>query len=156
VALAIGAPIFGWMSDRLGKRKPLYFVGCGMAVAGWAAIIFLPGLSIFFLVGILLLTGFSSGCMIISFSFAKESVPNYLAGTVSGVINMGVMMGPTILQPVVGWVLDRKWQGQMVDNVRIYSLEAYQSGFLLMIIWLVFSFILVFFTRETHCRQVIG
>jgi len=156
VAWAIGGPIFGWMSDRIGKRKPLYFAGCGVAVAGWTAIIFLPGLSVFSLVGTLLLTGFSSGCMIIGFSFAKESVPEYLAGTVSGVINMGVMMGPTLLQPVVGWVLDRNWQGQIVDNVRIYSLEAYQAGFLLMIIWLVISFILVFFTRETHCRQTIG
>ena len=104
------------MSDRICKRKPLYFAGCGVAAAGWTARIFLPGLSVFSLVGTLLLTGFSSGCMIIDFSFAKESVPEYLAGTVSGVINMGVMMGPTLLQPVVGWVLDRNWQGQIVEN----------------------------------------
>ena len=155
VAWAIGGPFFGWMSDRLGKRKPLYLAGCGVGVAGWFAIIFLPGISGFFLVVVLLLTGFSSGCMVIGFSFAKESAPEYLAGTASGINNMGVMMGPTILQPVVGWVLDRNWQGKMADNVRIYSLEAYQSGFLLMIIWLSLSFILVFFTKETDCRQTI-
>jgi hypothetical protein len=57
----------------------------------------------------LLVTGFSSGCIIITFAFAKESVPADLSGTVSGVVNMGVMMGPTLLQPAVGWVLDLKW-----------------------------------------------
>ena len=57
----------------------------------------------------LLVTGFSSGGIIITFAFAKESVPAYLSGTVSGVVNMGVMMGPTLLQPAVGWILDLKY-----------------------------------------------
>ena len=93
--------------------------------------------------------------MIISFAFGKESVPTYLSGTVSGVINMGIMMGPTILQPAVGWVLDHKWQGDILNGVRDYTLVAYQTGFTLMIAWAVLSFILLFFTRETHCRQMV-
>jgi hypothetical protein len=93
--------------------------------------------------------------MIIGFAFAKESVPAYLAGTVSGVVNMGVMMGPMILQPAVGWILDQKWQGEMDAGIRVYSLDAYQAGFALMLAWLVLSFVLLFFTRETHCCQLI-
>ena len=102
----------------------------------------------------LLVTGFNSGCIIITFAFAKESVPAYLSGTVSGVVNMGVMMGPTLLQPLVGWVLDLKWQGDVARGIRLYTLDAYQTGFSLMIAWTVLSFILLFFTRETHCRQM--
>ena len=91
--------------------------------------------------------------MIISFAFAKESVPLPLAGTISGVVNMGVMLGPTILQPATGWVLDLKWQGGMVAGARVYGLEAYQAGFTLMVAWLVLALVLLFFTKETHCRQ---
>lgn len=66
---------------------------------------------------------------------------------------MGVMMGPMVLQPAVGWVLDLLWSGQLVDGVRHYGIEAYRSGFLLMLGWLALSTLLIFFTRETHCRQ---
>jgi MFS family permease len=154
VAWAVGGPIFGWMSDRLGRRKPFYLLGCGLSLAGWGVIIFFDNLPVPLLAGLLVITGFCSGCMIIGFAYAKESVPLNLAGTVSGVVNMGVMMGPMILQPVVGWILDQNWQGTAVDGVRLYPLAAYQAGFSLMLAWLALGFVLLFFTRETGCSQV--
>jgi len=155
VAWAAAGPIFGWFSDRLGHRKPLYIAGCGVSLAGWTVTLFCSRLPIPVLVAVLLITGFASGCMIVSFAFAKESVPVPLAGTVSGVINMGVMMGPMLLQPVVGWILDRRWEGQTLEGIRIYGLQAYRAGFVLMIAWLALSFLLIFFTRETNCRQTV-
>jgi MFS family permease len=155
VAWAVGGPVFGWFSDRWGHRKPIYFIGCAVSVAGWVAIVFLTNIPVYGLVGLLLLTGFSSGCIIISFAFAKESVPAHLSGTVSGVVNMGVMMGPTLMQPAIGWILDIKWQGQVINGIRLYTLDAYQTGFSLMIAWAALSFVLVFFTRETRCRQAV-
>lgn len=84
VAWALGGPFFGWMSDRVKNRKRIYLIGCGISAAGWAIIVLIRDTSLFQLMPILLITGFSSGCMIISFAFAKESVPTHLAGTVSG------------------------------------------------------------------------
>lgn len=153
VAWAVGGPIFGGVSDRIGRRKPLYFLGCTLSVIGWATILFWPDLPIPLLVIVLLVAGFTSGCMIISFAFAKESVPRHLAGTVNGVINMGVMLGPTLLQPAVGWMLDHNWNGDLVDGIRIYNITAYHAGFTLMIVWAMASFVLLFFTRETYGRQ---
>jgi MFS family permease len=154
VAWAIGGPVFGGLSDRIGRRKPLYFMGCVLAVIGWIVILFLPHLPVFLLAILLVITGFASGCIIISFAFAKESVPAHLAGTVNGVINMGVISGPTLLQPAVGWMLDRNWSGELLQGIRIYGLEAYRAGFLLMLGWTLISFALLFFTRETRCRPI--
>jgi MFS family permease len=153
VAWALGGPFFGWLSDRMRNRKKLYLIGCGISVAGWATIVLVRDISLTQLIPILLITGFSSGCMIISFAFAKESVPIYLAGTVSGVINMGVMMGPMILQPAVGWVLDRMWMGGLHMGFRVYDVAAYRSGFGLMLTWIAISLLLLIFTQETRCRQ---
>ncbi|HSL40628.1 MAG TPA: MFS transporter, partial [Desulforhopalus sp.] len=154
VAWAVGGPFFGWLSDRLGNRKRIYLSGCGIALAGWAVVVYLPGIPLAALAVALLVTGFASGCMIISFAFVRESVPAALAGTSAGVVNMGVMSGPMLLQPAVGLVLDRLWLGEVAEGVRLYGAEAYRAGFTLMVLWLVVSFVLLFFTRETGCRQL--
>jgi len=152
VAWGVGGPIFGGLSDRIGRRKPLFVAGCSLTVIGWSLILFLPHLTGAVLAILLLITGFTSGCVVISFAFARESVPAHLAGTVIGLTNMGFMLGPTLLQPMVGWMLDRNWIGAWSNGVKIYSLNAYRAGFTLMIAWALLSFGLLFFTRETYCR----
>jgi sugar phosphate permease len=154
VAWAVGGPIFGALSDRIGRRKPLYFLGHGVAISAWLAIVFIPKLPFGLLIVLLLTSGFFSGCMIISFAFAKESVPSHLMGTISGVTNMGMMLGATILQPAIGWMLDRFWNGDTLEGIRVYNIRAYQAGFSLMVAWAILGFILLFFTRETYCRQL--
>jgi MFS family permease len=86
--------------------------------------------------------------MIVGFVFAKETVPGHLAGTVSGVINMGVMSGPMLLQPAVGWMLDTGWQGEIINEQKIYSLSAYSNGFSLLAGWALLSLFLILFSRE--------
>jgi MFS family permease len=136
-------------------RKRLYQAGCGISVAGWVVITLIENVPLALMVPVLLITGFASGSMIVSFAFAKESVPLRLSGTVSGIINMGVMAGPMILQPAVGLVLDSMWQGGLSEGVRVYDAAAYRSGFSMMLAWIVVSFILLTFTRETNCRQMV-
>jgi sugar phosphate permease len=154
VSWAVGGPILGAVSDRIQRRKPLYLFGNIVATIGWFFILFKPDHSLGVLIVLIIITGMASGGMIIGFAFAKESVPVSTAGTVSGVCNMGVMMGPMLLQPSMGWVLDFHWSGLVEKGVRIYDLEAYQWAFGLMLSWALISCILLFFTRETRCRQM--
>ena len=153
IAWAFGSLAYGAATDRLGKRKPLYVGGFVMALALWSVLIFVPQLPQAALVVVLIAVGFFSSNFIISFAFAKESVPAHLAGTVSGIANMGVIQGPMFMQPLVGWMLDRHWQGASENGARIYDFAAYQSGFALLLVWGVVSVILLLFTRETYCRQ---
>jgi len=155
VAWAFAGPALGALSDRIGRRRPLYLGGCIIVSIGWAVLLYVPGIPIWILTCLVIVIGFASGVIIIGFAFVKESVPSSLAGTVSGVCNMGVMSGPMILQPVMGWVLERNWNGVLENGVRIYDLNAYRSGFGLMIAWSVIAIVLMSFTTETQCRQMV-
>ncbi|MFH1628769.1 MAG: MFS transporter [Pseudomonadota bacterium] len=155
VSWAVGGPVLGALSDRIGRRKPLYMAGCFVGCAGWSLILFMPGLPVWVLTLLVTMVGFASGAMILGFAFVKESVPASLAGTVSGVCNMGVMIGPMALQPVMGWILDRNWNGMMENGIKIYHLGAYQSAFTLMMAWSILAAVLICFTTETNCRQMV-
>ena len=153
VSWALGGPTLGNWSEKMGARKPLYLMTSGVALLGWAAIIFLP-LPLWAVIALLIPTGFASGNIIIGFAWAKESVPLRLVGTASGVCNMGPLMGGMLLQPAVGWMLDQRWDGALVEGVRFYSASAYRAGFALMFCAVVAAAIIIILGRESHCRQM--
>ena len=157
VAWSIGCLTFGAASDRMGRRKPLYIGGMSCALLSWTIFIFGPHQGYALLITLLAVTGFFAGCFIITFAFAKESVPHQFAGTVSGVTNMGVIIGPMVLQPLIGVILDARWQGAwqgaLVNGKRVFDLASYQQGFSMMLLWSVLALVLLCFTQETYCKQ---
>lgn len=152
VAWALGGTMLGAWSERMGKRKPLYVLTTIIAVAGWSAAVFLP-LPLWLLVAVLIPVGFASGNVIIGFTWAKESLPLRLMGTATGVCNTGSLGGVMVMQPVVGWMLDRHWTGAMDAGARIYDITAYQAGFALFPACIGISLALILFARESYCKQ---
>jgi MFS family permease len=153
LAWALGGPLFGAFSDRMRERKPLYVIGALSALVLWSVIVLAhpsPGV----LLALLVAAGFVSGCMVIGFAYAKESVPARLAGTATGVANMGSMTGPMLLQPLIGVLLDAGWLGETdYLNARAYGAQAWRDAFLLLLAWLGVSLACAAATRETHARQ---
>jgi sugar phosphate permease len=155
VAWAAGGPFFGALSDRMGERQPIYLVGAAAAFVGWIIVIFVEQLPVAGLAAVLIVIGLASAAVMVGFALVKETVPPSLAGTAGGITNMGNMLGGMLLQPAVGWVLDRMWGGETVNGVRVFDLDAYRAGFMLMLAWIGVAVALVLFTRETHCRQLV-
>lgn len=154
VAWSLASMVYGPWSERLHRRKPLMMGGLVAAMALWAAVLFLPPLPPVLLGALLLAVSFASSAFIITFVFARESVPARLAGTVSGIANMGVMLGGMLMQPLVGLVLDARWDGRVVDGVRIHDFAAYQWAFSLMLVWGAISLVLLALARESHCKAL--
>lgn len=154
IAWSLSSVAYGPLSERIGRRKPLFMGGLVVTLILWSIVVFVPGLSRPTLVALLIGVSVFAGVFIINFAFAKESVPARLGGTVSGVANMGVMLGGMLMQPLVGFMLDSHWGGNTADGVRVYDFPAWQWGFSLMIAWGIVSLILLAFTRETYCKAL--
>lgn len=152
VTWALGGPLLGALSDRLGRRRPLYIAAFATSAAAWAAVILIPALPPMALAAVLALAGFAAGGIIIGFAQAREAVPAECAGTVGGVVNTGVLIAPMLLQPAIGVVLDWNWDGTFRGGTHIYPLHAYTEGFALMLAWSIAGTVLVALTRERAPR----
>jgi len=154
VCWAVASPICGALSDRIGRRKPIYMTGCFVTTIGWTVMIYATVLPLAAFVAVAALTSLASGAVVLGFAYGKESVPIQFLGTISGTVNIGNMIGPMLLQPGIGRILDQKWSGQLANGLRVYGVDAFQAAFLLMVAWLVLACVLISLTRETYCKPI--
>ena len=153
ICWALASPICGHLSDKVGRRKPIYVGGAAVSAAGWLVMYYLNGLTLPAFIAVAAIVSLATGSVIIGFAHGKESVPIKYSGAITGLINSGNMIGPMVLQPGIGWVLDQRWGGQLANGLRVYGVGAFQTGFLLSVAWSLLAIVLLAFTRETNCRQ---
>jgi MFS family permease len=149
-----GGPLTGWISDTMGRRLlPVIIgsIGGGLTIA---ALLYLPFLSLFGINLLLFLFGLFASAEVIVFAIARESCPANLAASALAIVNMMIMLGGVLFQPLTGYFLDLSWTGGMVDGVRNYTLFSYRIALLTLPIAFVLAALLAFFMRETHCRVV--
>ncbi|MBI3092347.1 MAG: MFS transporter [Candidatus Tectomicrobia bacterium] len=157
VGLIIGGPLQGLIADRwLRRRKPPYFLSAAALTAIWAIFCFVnggkPPLAWMGLLSFLF--GLTTSASIITHTMTTEVNPRQFAGIAIGVGNTAGFIGGAVLQVIMGMVLDRGWQGTLVEGVRIYPLEAYQAAFFLPLGAMLFSTVMALFTKETRCRNI--
>jgi MFS family permease len=152
VAWAVGGPLAGAISDRLGRRKLPYLLVNLSAALLWAIFLIgrLPGGVLY---GLFAAIGLTSGGVIIGFAYSREANHPGASGAVGGVVNMGVLGIASILQPVLGYILDRHWDGTLVADARVYNAEAYSAAFFWFFACAAASVLMVAMTRETYCRM---
>lgn len=148
VAWAAGSMAFGTVSDTLRERRLPLMVGNVIALMGWLFLVYMPPHSSMLLFGLVVMIGFASGAFILSFAMTKESVPPQLAGTASGICNMGPLTGGMLLQPGIGFVLDRFWTGEILGSARLYDASAWRNGLTLIVVVAACGAALTSLTRE--------
>ncbi|WP_284279735.1 hypothetical protein [Limnobacter litoralis] len=96
---------------------------------------------------LLLLGALGSGVMGLGFVYVKESVPRSLAAAV-GFVNLGVMVGPLIQQPLLGAVLDH----YSIAGFQGYSKAGMTTCMLILAVWVASAIAALAATRETHAQ----
>jgi sugar phosphate permease len=152
----VGSLVSGMTSDKVGKRKgPLLAFGVSNLVMWLALVLWNNGKPpVEVLYPLMFLLGFSATGYVITWALAKEVNPTHTAGIALGTFNMGGFLGPSILQPLMGYVLDINWTGQMAEGIRVYSQAAYAKALMLCAAAVFIAVVGVLFVRETNCLNV--
>jgi MFS family permease len=110
----IGCPLLGYLSDRLGRRKPVFIAGALLMLAAGAGIFYLPaGVASPYVLGLLL--GIGSGAAMLPYTVIKEVNPDNVKGSASGAINFLVFTFSALLTPVYGKLLAHLANGGAMD-----------------------------------------
>jgi len=156
VGWAIGAPLSGWVSDRIGRRKPLMIGGALIALVTVSAVIYLPGLSIWTMRILLLINGITAGGMVVGFAVSREINLPHASGAALGIVNMMVMASGAVFQPLIGLLLDANWEGGLLDGARVYGAGAFEVAFMTLPLCGIGAFLAASLVKETHCRQQVN
>jgi len=139
----IGCPLLGFISDRLGRRKPVIFGGALMLLAVVTWVLFgNPEIFRGHSVGILM--GIASGAAMLPYTVIKEANPPELGGTATGVINFINFTFSALLGPVFGARLV-----ELPEGDTSLALAHYQAGFQPLLYGIILALILTVFLRET-------
>jgi len=137
----IGAPLLGYIADRIGLRKPVLFGGIVLMLLSIISLLYMPGLLPHYVGG--LAFGIGSGAAMIPYTMIKEVNPDNVKGSATGAMNFLVFSLSAVVAPAFGLELSHLSGGQPL------TAAVFQQADLIWVAGIVLSFILTLFLRET-------
>jgi MFS family permease len=139
----IGCPLLGFISDRIGRRKPVIVAGAAVLFVCLAWILYgradwLPP----YVLG--LTAGMASGAAMLPYTVIKEANPPGMSGTATGVVNFLNFTFSALLGPVFGWLLQ-----SVAGGVPPSTLEHYQTAFQPLLYGVGLAIVLTLLLEET-------
>ena len=162
MGFTLGAPIMGFVSDRLRQRRIPMMLGALGALLMSALLFYTPVLSHLDIYILLFCLGMFYSSQALVFAVGRELSPAWASGTGMAFTNMIVMLGGMLLQPTVGILLDwsHRWHHRInaealhIIQIRqaIYTPTDYHIAISVIPIGILMAFFLVFFLKETHAH----
>jgi MFS family permease len=141
----IGCPLLGWITDRIGRRKPV-IVGAGLVLLGTLALILFAPVGIFPPFSLALVAGIASGAAMIPYTIIKEANRPEHSGTATGVVNFLNFSMTAVLGPIFAGALI----GASAGGDR--QLGHYQEAFQPLLYGVALAIVLTLLLRETGPR----
>lgn len=152
IGFGVGAPLLGWLSDYMGKRKPILWLGTLLALGCLTMVLYAPSLPLLLIMVLLACFGFGASGFFTSFAMIRELFPVMLVATVLGIMNTFDSICEALFEPFVGALLDMTWSGHIVEGIHQFSLQGYHVALLVLPLSLILALMMLIFIQETDCQ----
>ena len=153
IGWAIGGPITGYISDRLGRRKPLMILSALLGIVFSSLIVFYPHMNQTFAYLLLFVFGLTNTGVAIAYAVSTEIHEKKVVGTSIAFTNMTSIFVGALFQPCVGYLVDIA-AGSRAYNVETLLLPDFQAGLQVLPLCSLVALILAFSIKETYCKPV--
>lgn len=152
IGWGIGGPLFGWLSDRIERRKPLlYFSG----IAGlmlMSLILFMPHFTLWQLYTLFFLYGLTNYGVSIAYAVVTEVSNKKVLGASIAFANMSSIIIGAIMQPLLGQLIDWHAGFASQDIANLHLLD-FRFAFSILPFCSLLALVCAFFIKETYCSQ---
>jgi MFS family permease len=156
VGWAVFSPLVGWLSDKIGRRNPVMMLGALLCFVSFATLIFYTPSATSMIMGLIFLTGAGGCTMTAGFSSVRELNRPEFSSTALGLMNMFIVGAGAVVQPLIGWLLDKNWDGSLMEGARVYSDQAFTSALTSLLVVTSLAFIGTLFLKETYGKQQVN
>ena len=153
IGWGISGPLSGWLSDRMGRRKPLMILSAVFGVIFTTIFVFVPNLSQTSAYLLFFAFGLTNTGVAIAYAVSTELHDRNVVGTSIAFTNMTSIFVGALLQPLVGRLVDMV-SGPRAYNVETLLLSDFQAGLKLLPLCSLVALILAFTIKETYCKPV--
>ena len=98
----LSAPLSGWLSDRMGRRKPLLIGVAALGLIVWCVILYVPDVPLGAYYVLLPFAGLGGSAIGITFAPIHEHNTPFSAGAGAGFLNTGPILCGGLVQPFAG------------------------------------------------------
>ncbi|KTD02991.1 major facilitator family transporter transporter [Legionella feeleii] len=153
IGWGISGPLSGWLSDRMGRRKPLMIFSalCGIVLS--SLFVFYPSLDKTSAYLIFFLFGLTNTGVAIAYAVSTEIHESNVVGTSIAFTNMISIFVGALMQPLVGRLVDLV-AGPRAYNVESLLLSDFQAGLKILPLCSLVALILAFTVKETYCKPI--
>ncbi len=156
IGWTLGGPLTGWISDKIKRRKIILILSACFSLFFASLVIMLPNLSLGILFSLLFLYGLANTGVATAYAVASEINPQAVAGTSVAFANMASVIIGAGFQPLIGWLLEKKWDGTVVDGLAFYSNADFRSALFILLVSLTLAVLVACGIKETYCQRVVS
>lgn len=153
IGWGIGGPIAGWLSDKMGLRKPLLYISALLGALLLCLLFFLPSLGEYQIYTLFFVYGLTNIGVVVAYAAATEINPRHTIGTTIAFSNMGSILVGAVLQPIFGRVLELGSKG-VVNDISALTRQDFSVALSLLPCCSLLAFAIVFFMKETYCTPL--
>ena len=148
------SPFIGYLSNRMKRRKPLLWIGSFVGCIASLLMLCIPQIPFWGVAFLLFIMGVGTSVHTLTFAMVQDNNNPTVTATGMGFNNMAVVIGGALLQPLVGFILIKAWDGTLSQDVPVYTVANYETAlFIIPIIYIIGLIFSIAFIKETYCKS---